>query len=335
MHSDRSAAALETLWVETEKEQKTAPWHVRVGRVAFGETLGRLIAPIEHALDRALPSDGSRVVTVDALSEGVLRELFVDHTACAVRVPRFCSPELARALGEWIVSTSGVNELPVDSLSGIKKSDMFYGIGTPFIVATQSREDFYRYFLESIPAARRAREAAGGASPIDRLRLELDERWPAGASLATYKGRKMNPAIARVMTPGGMLDDAVAKVEGMCHCDASPILPKQGGFFSANVYLDVPPDGGELCVWNVRARLGDLVANRTLLRHLFEFDTKGQAHIRARLPPPLTIKPEPGDLVLINSGRPHAVRGFAEGRRITMQTFIKASGLGEVLTISV
>jgi hypothetical protein len=35
------------------------------------------------------------------------------------------------------------------------------------------------------------------------------------------------------------------------------------------------------------------------------------------------IKPGPGDLIMFNAGRPHAVRGFTEGLRSSCQTFIE------------
>ena len=51
-------------------------------------------------------------------------------------------------------------------------------------------------------------------------------------------------------------------------------------------------------------------------------DAAGQQRLRASLPPPLRVRPEPGDLVLLCVQRPHAVQGFPLGERASLQSFI-------------
>jgi hypothetical protein len=59
-----------------------------------------------------------------------------------------------------------------------------------------------------------------------------------------------------------------------------------------------------------------------LIRSKFCFNVDAQEVIQSKLPPPLVIVPEPGDLVILDSSRPHAVAGFGSGMRLGIQSFI-------------
>jgi hypothetical protein len=43
---------------------------------------------------------------------------------------------------------------------------------------------------------------------------------------------------------------------------------------------------------------------------------------RATHGPPLQVRPEAGDLILFNARKPHAIRRFSSGDRISVQSFI-------------
>jgi hypothetical protein len=134
-------------------------------------------------------------------------------------------------------------------------------------------------------------------------------------------GLQRSVGLARVMRPDRLYGGG-AETEGVVHVDTLPISKKGVGRFSANVYLHVPPDGGELAVYNVRPKAIELVRNFSLIKHLMNFDGEAQEFIRSKLPPPLVLRPEVGDLILIDTSRPHAVRGFKEGHRATLQCWM-------------
>jgi hypothetical protein len=263
-------------------------------------------------------------VTADALTKDRLADLF-ERRICALHIPRYCSADVAASLDAWIKEKSRLENWKVnvfrDGTAESADSDVSYGIGVPFGLAVKSRDDFVKYFNEAGPLAREIRAAAKGLAPLDRLRLDLDEAWPKGARVARYKGLRRGLGLARVMTPAGLFD-GIAKTEGMVHVDTLPVQKKGTGRYSANVYLNVPPVGGELSVYPVSPGSIELLRNFTLMKHLVNFDPNAQDFIRARLPPPHTIKPEVGDLILIDTSRPHAVRGFTEGYRATIQCWI-------------
>jgi hypothetical protein len=277
--------------------------------------------PLEAALGGLAP-DGSTVIVENELTCGALEDLF-RRRACAVRIPNFCPREVADSLSSWMMASGTHENWKVRNRTGeFTPTDTFYSAGTPFNVALKGEATFLRYFEDALPAVRRQRTATRDLTPIDRLRLELDEVWPFGAHIASYKGLKMSVGIGRVMTPGGMLD-GIAKTEGMCHVDGFSFRNQDSGFFSANVYLRVPDSGGELTIWNVGTTPTTAACNLSLLKMLLDFDAKSQEYIRSKLPPPLVVRPEPGDLIIIDSTRPHSVRGFAQGVRVTLQSFIR------------
>ena len=113
--------------------------------------------------------------------------------------------------------------------------------------------------------------------------------------------------IIRVMFP-----ETAHLSETVPHVDCLPrSIAELQQQFSANIYLETPPSGGELIIWDTQA---------------FSYD-EVQRFEGAQLPEeclqkPLRIRPRKNELVLINTRRPHAICGFDSGKRVSMQSFI-------------
>lgn len=154
--------------------------------------------------------------------------------------------------------------------------------------------------------------------PLDKLRLELDEVWPEGASVRKDEsGRAFLAGVVRVMR------GPTRYVEGFMHVDELSPMVEGGGTFSANVYLRVPPAGGELAVWPLAVRSRwDFYRHAETLSHLTVQGEEGQALLRRRLPRPRLIRVAPGDLVVLCVQRPHAAQGFPMGTRVSVQSFL-------------
>tara|TARA_B110000208_G_C11689263_1_gene401664 strand:+ start:54 stop:1109 length:1056 start_codon:yes stop_codon:yes gene_type:complete len=169
-------------------------------------------------------------------------------------------------------------------------------------------------------------------TPIDKLRLELDEEWSGGARVGRHAktGRPLLAGAGRIMYPTNRDD------RGFCHVDDIAIMSDNHGVFSANVYLETPPQGcgGELHVWplSIRNRM-EFYNHSASLSLLLTQEKWAQEALRRCLPPPVSISPQPGELILICAQRPHAVVGFDVGRRISMQTFIESQGTKKSLLL--
>ena len=293
--------------------------------------LGALLLRLEqsHGSIASLvgPASVGRVLTVDNLSTAALEDLF-HHRVCAVRVPGFVPPEQAEALAEHLAGMDKVN-WQVSSAEGLEETDV-ESIGMPYNMVVSDGPDGAgggggeaardAYFADARALSSRFRSPVAPAmlTPIDKLRLELDDVWPDGANVAKDKrGRSHLAGAGRVMRPGGRWRD------GFLHVDELDVLSEARGLFSANVYLRMPPTGGALHIWNVNVRTRwDYYRNAHTLSRLLVQDDAGQAHLRASFPAPLVLAPDPGDLILICAQRPHAACGFDEGMRVSMQTFV-------------
>jgi hypothetical protein len=283
-----------------------------------------VLAQLEAVEDVRLESDGAGVATCRELTPSALQDLFANR-ACALRVPGFTDTNTCNELARWIA------DRPAHTWGG---TDTAYSAGIPLNALSWSVDEAIAYFKEALPAMRAIRGAAKGLSPLDKLRLELDELWPSGATVSRdnpYR-RKMLVGLARVMRPETLLD-GITRVEGMIHTDSSMFLDSERGLFSANIYLDVPTSGGELNIFPVAMqqpeRLQRLVrVIAYLLQYSFDpvHRERVQRQLHARLPPPVTLTPSAGDLIVLNTGRPHAVRGFTEGTRVSLQAFALHEG---------
>lgn len=180
-------------------------------------------------------------------------------------------------------------------------------VGIPFNLiydkpdGDQLVDHYYAAAKENIARIRSYANCA--MTPIDKLRLELDENYAEGAMIADYQNKKMLAGIGRVSHA-----EMSHMSEDPPHFDA---LPKRfadlTGQFAANIYLKVPDRGGELEMWDVEplTPLSSVPDNW-----------------RAALPDSITIKPYIGDLIIFNCRRPHAIRRFTGEPRVTMQVFI-------------
>ena len=328
---------LKELWKEHLVKSSKEKWKIhnfirgKIRKSRISEMLFRLFET--HLID--CESDGSKVVVAEEITSDFLQALIVQNNACAIHVPRFCSLDVAESL-----SKRALEEHTHWKLGGVINTDMFYAGGSiPKEVTEHSWQDFYRYFSKREDFVRGQRLMSGGTWPVDRLRLELDEHWPFGTHLGQYLGQKLRPAIMRIMHEKNDFNLSVPKY-GIIHTDDSPKLKSSWGTFSANIYLKIPEEGGELYIWSVNLKqvkgiLGYLSTQilAMIMIHGDLFDAEWQQKIFELLPKPNIIKPEVGDLVILHSGRPHSVSPVKKGIRITNQSFIHARGMSSPLTV--
>ncbi|MGY3295690.1 hypothetical protein ACVWY1_000108 [Pseudomonas sp. TE6288] len=168
------------------------------------------------------------------------------------------------------------------------------------------------YHGQAIANIRKIRSAFGPlASPIDHLRLLLDEVWPKGARLLDVNGRKCFVGIARFQGNNVDLTPHTDDLARNAPADHQPRLLTQ---LSTNIYLQIPEDGGELEIWNLHPDEAEYERLRGQRAYGIE---------RHLLPPPdLVVKPEAGDLIFLNPRLVHAVRPSATSTRVTLGVFI-------------
>lgn len=148
-------------------------------------------------------------------------------------------------------------------------------------------------------------------TPIDKLRLALDEGWPAGAHLGVINGDKAFTGVVRIVNAGGSTEPHQDRLIAG-DVDLSAGITEQ---LAANIYLRTSSMGGELEIWDLSMPRADYQSIRA----------PGKAGVlRERLPPSaLRIRPEQGDLILFRSTSMHAIVGTeGERQRIACATFI-------------
>jgi hypothetical protein len=82
-----------------------------------------------------------------------------------------------------------------------------------------------------------------------------------------------------------------------------------------------------LFVWNTKiSGLRETISKWHMVKNFFlesnYLNEEVQKKFQSMLPKPREIKIKQGDLVLINTGRPHAVSGYSGGPRVSIQAFI-------------
>lgn len=248
-----------------------------------------------------------------ALSPENIRDL-IEEKVPAIRIPNYVSSVAAQKIIDYILAQASLDAYTHEVYTDGVPEQKYYGVyrvGIPFNSTYGSppgsaeRETYYQ---AALPGLRRLRDlCAPNLSPIDRLRLDLDEAWMDGASIAAFEGRKMFAGMVRIMPPD---DSHILEEKPHVDCLPASICPLEQQL-SANIYLKMPPVGGTLESWNVP----------TLSYADIERLPDGTI-ARTDLPKPVVIHPQECELVLINTRKPHAVSRFSGGIRISVQAFI-------------
>ncbi len=292
----------------------------------------------------------------NSITQHDLMQLFT-HQVTAIQIKNFYPMHHAMKLGQELAHQAmqgqGDNWKVVTSDRGLERSDVWtMGEYIPYNVAVATNQvDAYFDGVEKDLKNRRRRQSQHDEQddddddnmpflwPLDQFRLELDEMWPYGATLARDKltGRVMGGGLPRIMF------GPTRWKKGFIHADQYAPLSVNNGLFSANIYLQLPEretinknEQEELHIWplDVRSEL-EWIRHQDLLKGMTVQDAEMQIKLRKALGDPLVINVTPGDLVLLCVQRPHAAIGFQQGTRVSLQCFIQYHGSGDRLLIDI
>jgi hypothetical protein len=253
-----------------------------------------------------------RLPAGDALDAGQLRALARGETA-ALHLAGAVSAPVAAAMSEWIAEQPSDDYFVLtDRGSGperIRVGVRRVGIPLNELVGANDLDAALADYLRAARSCEAGMVAAcaPGPTPMATLIDVLGRAWPAGVEIASADGQPLFAGIPRIVERDAVLMESQPHVDAV-HPNALPIDHQ----VSANLYLEVPPAGGELEVWPGEPfRIDEIFA--TDLHERLRREDLGASDV---------ITPAAGDLVIINSRRPHAVRQLHDGRRFSVQCFI-------------
>lgn len=156
-------------------------------------------------------------------------------------------------------------------------------------------------------------------SPIDKLRLAVDEVWPGGSQLGIMSSKKMFVGLARVFDRGASAEphQDVLAWDAPESEEARSLL----GQIAANIYLKMPAEGGELLIWPRSLSYDEYQSMRIPESYGVHAFMLGCSPVR--------LVPEEGELILFNSTLVHAVATSGPGTRVTWSCFVGLRGLDQ------
>lgn len=250
-----------------------------------------------------------------------------------IHLPGFCPPDLSAEIARAVAEHG--------SLEAYRTQSALKRLGMGFVDVGGDAQALGRYHAEALPATRAVRGLVWPKlTPIDHLRLLLDEVWPAGAMIERIRGATAfvgtyrviepgaamlphNDRLSRMLAalPGGAPDDAPEGPDG--HSDSAPDSCGMTAQLAVNVYLEMPEAGGEIELWlrrPTREEDAAIGADDGLPRASLE-------------PPRLVFRPGVGDLVIFNSRLIHNVAPGIGGRRVSASCFIGCRGPAAPLSV--
>jgi len=251
----------------------------------------------------------NQLKTPPHLNQETLDEL-INGKTLAIRIPGFYDKDLCEKPAKKIIAHDRFGYYSNPGAGNVGKLGMAY-----YEVQTDP-DASVKYYSESIPHIRQSRELfAPHLSPIDKLRLELQENWTHGANLENLEGKTMNVGLSRVFKENAQAlpHQDVLAWDAPNHIRAYEHKTQ----LAANIYLQTA-EGGELEIWNCKLSK----------REYENLRTPGSYEVDRRFlgSPDLIIKPEVGDLIIFESTCVHAVAPVKSGVRVTTSCFIGYRG---------
>lgn len=246
------------------------------------------------------------------LNQQVLEQLF-SFKKKVILVKNFASSDVCDQMAQKLRDCADREKyMYVMANQGVEKK-LFLGVsrlGTPHSITFNKKKSdkaYKDYEKMALPMLSRIRSYAKPyLSPIDKLRLTLDENYMFGSNLANFEGHKMFSGIARYTS-------ADAHLSAHAHVDSLTPDKAFDDQFAANIYLTQPEDGGELLYWSNHQKLTPSeVHDEKMNQYLWDLPADEA----------IKIKPEKGDLLLFSTQIPYAIAPFSKGERISLQTFI-------------
>ena len=251
----------------------------------------------------------SSVVSTNRLDGQILKKL-ISGQILAVRIAGYCLPSVTAVLAERLLNHP--------EFGFYRNAAQIGRVPQAFFESNGNRILREAYFDEALLRILDLRETFKPyLSPIDRLRLELDEAWPFGGNLLRLERGPMFVGLARVFGEGSEAyphDDILLR-----DIPESLVASQITLQFGANIYLSLPSMGGELDIWNFV-----LTPEEYDRRRLIGEDGQRSYGLDRALigPPATTIRPAIGELVLFCANRVHAVRPSYGGNRVTLSCFV-------------
>ena len=254
----------------------------------------------------------SSTVATELTTESLLQ--LADRQIGAIHVKGYYPVDIAGEVAQKAISHQALGHYHKKHTSSVGRVYM------PHIDTKWDPELTRQYHDAALPAIQDVRSMFHPyLSPVDRVRLELQELWPTGANLLRLRERACFVGAFRVFQP--------STSEFFPHNDAidqETDAPEIEGVLNqlvANIYLQVPDDGGNLQLW-----LREPTAEETAV--ILDVEGLDPKEIEE---PVLEIHPEAGDLIIFSPRQLHAVTAGHGKHRVGAAAFIAPKGPSEPL----
>lgn len=249
----------------------------------------------------------------------------LDHSIDAVIVPNYFLEQECLVIAEKIKKSKYFRAYPGYSTVSRLGQELFE-CGESELELTKQQEDALILMKEM------RRLIHPYISPIDRLRVELDEIWSGGCNLAQVGDKKVFAGIVREHkedSPG----EPHCDVMGWGFLESYKNKPNLINNIAANIYLKMSESGGETILWDEWPTQHEYKNGEYSIVHDADIPASVSFDDNKITKPKLEIKPNQGDLILFNSMRIHVVKKVKMGVRMTWGCFLGYSGINEPLMI--
>jgi hypothetical protein len=234
----------------------------------------------------------------------------------AIKVPNFVPAKVCDSMKRFVYEQENqIQSYDHEESIGGEVIQTNFGVkrlGTPYNITFSTKDNTKEkktYYQENRAFKLNLEKRVGEDQiPSNLLKNKLANIWNKGCEVAAFDKEKMFFGIIRITEPKKDLS------EKFPHCDTLPPNIKMNSQLGANIYFDTPDFGGELEVWNTKLYGQEEIYDSS---QCTDFSREELAKVKYE-----KIKPEQGDLILINTRKPHAIKKFEVGKRLSQHTFI-------------